>query len=129
MPSSISERLESLWKSNLKGGDYWFASPVYHDGLIYAVNGNCNFSVVEAQTGKLVYYDRLDFGGRVYPSIALAGKYVFVSSDNGVTIVLEPGREYKEIARNTLETFRSSPIFEGKRMYVRTLKHLWCIAE
>jgi outer membrane protein assembly factor BamB len=129
LPSSPDEKAESFWKCNLKGGDYWFASPVYHDGLIYAVNGNCNFSVVDAKTGKLVYFDRLDFGGRVYPSIALAGKLLFVSNDNGTTLVLEPGREYKEIARNTLETFRSTPVFEGKRMYVRTLKHLYCIGE
>jgi outer membrane protein assembly factor BamB len=131
LPETPTGKIESLWKGNLnlKGGDYWFASPVYHDGLIYAINGSCNYSVVDAQTGKLVYSDRLNFGGRVYPSICLAGKYIYISSDNGTTIVLEPGREYKEIARNTLETFRSSPVFEEKRMYVRTLKHLWCIGE
>jgi outer membrane protein assembly factor BamB len=72
----------------------------------------------------------LDFkGGQCYPSITLAGKYLFVSSDNGHTLVLEPGREYKEIAHNVLEPFRSTPVFEGKRMYVRTLQHLWCIGE
>ncbi len=129
LPSVIDGMPESLWKCSLKGGDYWFASPIYHDGLLYAVNGNCGFSVVDAKTGKLVYWDKLDFGGRAYPSICLAGKYVYVSSDNGTTIVLEPGRAYKEIARNTLETFRSTPVFEGRRMYVRTLKHLWCIGE
>ncbi|HZZ82372.1 MAG TPA: PQQ-binding-like beta-propeller repeat protein [Gemmataceae bacterium] len=129
LPMSLTANAEGLWKANLKGGDYWFASPIYHDGLLYAVNGNCNFSVVDAKTGKLVYTDRLNFGGRVYPSICQAGKYIYVSSDNGTTIVLEPGREYKEIARNELETFRSSPIFEGRRMYVRTQKHLWCIGE
>jgi outer membrane protein assembly factor BamB len=129
LPKSIDEKPEALWKANLKGGDYWFASPVYHDGLLYAVNGNAGFSVVEAQTGKLVYFDKLDFGGRVYPSICLAGKYLYVSSDNGTTLVLEPGRKYKEVARNQLETFRSTPVFEGRRMYVRTLKHLWCIGE
>lgn len=129
LPESPTEKVESLWKCNLKGGDYWFASPVYHDGLLYAVNGSRNFSVVDAKTGKLVYADRLEVEGRVYPSICLAGKNIYISSDNGVTIVLEPGREYKEIARNTLETFRSSPVFEGRRMYVRTLKHLWCIGE
>lgn len=129
LPASLSAAPESLWKASLKGGDYWFASPVYHDGLIYAVNGNRNFSVVDAQTGKLAYQDRLDFEGRVYPSISLAGKHIYVSSDNGTTIVLEPGREYKEVARNSLETFRSSLVFEGRRMYVRTLKHLWCIGE
>jgi outer membrane protein assembly factor BamB len=129
LPSSIDAKPEAIWKANPKGGDYWFASPIYHDGLLYAINGNCNFSVVDAKTGKLVYGDRLDFGGRVYPSICLAGKYIYISSDNGTTIVLEPGRAYKEIARNDLETFRSSPVFEGRRMYVRTQKHLWCIGE
>jgi len=129
LPSAPTDPVEPLWKSSLKGGDYWFASPILHDNLIYAINGNCIFSVVDAKTGTLVYNDRLDFGGRVYPSICSAGKYVYISSDNGVTIVLEPGREYKEIARNTLETFRSSPVFEGRRMYVRTQKHLWCIGE
>ena len=34
------------------------------------------FSVVDARTGKLAYFERLDFGGRVYPSIAQAGKYI-----------------------------------------------------
>jgi outer membrane protein assembly factor BamB len=129
LPASPTGKVDSLWKCNLKGGDYWFASPVYHDGLIYAINGNCNYSVVDAQTGKLVYANKLDFGGRVYPSISLAGDFIYISSDNGTTVVLEPGRTYKEIARNSLETFRSSLVFEGRRMYVRTLKHLWCIGE
>lgn len=129
LPSTPEGPVQPLWKCNLKGGDYWFSSPLYHDGLIYAINGNRNFSVIDAVSGKLVYTDRLDFEGRVYPSISLAGNHVYVSSDNGTTIVLEPGRAYKEIARNTLETFRSSPVFEGRRLYVRTLKHLWCIGE
>lgn len=129
LPESPEGKVEPLWKCNLKGGDYWFASPIYHDGLLYAINGSRNYSVVDAKTGKLVFADRLDFEGRVYPSISLAGNLVYVSSDNGTTIVLEPGREYKEIARNNLETFRSSLVFEGRRMYVRTLKHLWCIGE
>lgn len=120
-----------LWKGpNLKGGGYWFPSPVLHEGLLYALNASSIFSVVDAQTGQLVYEKRLDFGGgQSYPSLTLAGKRLYVSSDNGTTIVLEPGREYKELSRNTLETFRSSLVFEGERMYVRTTKGLWCIGE
>lgn len=124
---------EPLWKgkgTNLKGGGYWFPSPILHDDLIYALNATSNFTVVDAKTGQRVYEEKLELGGgQCYPSITLAGKYLFVSSDNGHTLILEPGREYKEIAHNTLETFRSSPVFEGKRMYVRTVKHLWCIGE
>lgn len=129
LPAKIDEKPEQLWKSSLKGGDYWFSSPVLRDGLIYAVNGNRNFNVLNAGTGKSVFSDRLEVEGRIYPSICSAGKFVFVSSDSGTTIVLEPGREYKEVARNQLETFRSTPIFEGRRMYVRTQKNLCCIGE
>ncbi len=135
LPTSLEMPVmfEPLWKGKgtaIKGGGYWFPSPILHDGLIYALNANASFTVIDAKTGQRVYEDKLEFGGgQCYPSITLAGKYLFVSSDNGHTLILEPGREYKEVAHNTLETFRSSPVFEGKRMYVRSTKHLWCIGE
>lgn len=126
-----SAKWEPLWKpTSIKGGGYWFPSPILHDGLIYALSANASFSVVDAKTGKLVYEEKLELGrGDCYPSITLAGDRLYVSSDNGTTIVLRPGRDYKELARNKLETFRSSLVFEGKRMYVRTTKGLWCIGE
>lgn len=133
LPTSmdVSAKWEPLWKgTSIKGGSYWFPSPIVHDGLIYALSGNSILSVIDAGTGKLVYEQRLELGGgQSYPSITLAGNRLYVSSDNGATIVLEPGREYKELARNSLETFRSSLVFEGKRMYVRTTAGLWCIGE
>lgn len=131
LPTStdLSATWDPMWKgTNLKGGGYWFPSPILHDGLIYAMNAKSIFTVVDATIGEVVYERRLDFGGgQSYPSITLAGNRLFVSSDNGSTIVLEPGREYKELGRNSLETFRSSLVFEGTRMYVRTTKGLWCI--
>ncbi len=126
----IPAKWAPLWKgTSIKGGGYWFPSPVLHDGLIYALNASASFSVVDAKTGTLVYEKLLPFTGQAYPSITLAGDKLYVSSDSGMTLVLKPGREYKVLARNTLETFRSSLVFEGKRMYVRTTKGLWCIGE
>ena len=66
---------------------------------------------------------------RALLSITLAGGLLFISSDAGVTLVLEPGREYKEVAKNTLEPFRSTPVFQGKRLYIRAKEHLYCIGE
>ena len=85
--------------------------------------------MLEADTGKMVYEENLKMGGSTYPSISLAGNRVYVSSDNGATVVVEPGREYKELARSKLEPFRSSLVFEGKRVYIRTEKNLYCIGE
>jgi hypothetical protein len=129
--SDVPAKWQPLFKgTSIKGGGYWFPSPILHDGLIYALNATANFTVVDAVTGKIAYEQRLEFdGGQCYPSVTLAGSRLYVSSDNGTTLVLEPGREYKELARNSLETFRSSLVFEGRRMYVRTTKGLWCIGE
>ena len=88
------------------------------------------FSVLDAKTGKIIYEKKLDqLKATTYPSPVLAGNYVLLSDEKGTTIVLEAGREYKETAVNVLEPFRSSPIFIGNRMYVRTLKSLYCIGK
>jgi hypothetical protein len=102
---------------------------VVHEGLLYAANDQGILTVLEAATGKVVYEERLDLGGATYPSISLAGKHIYVSSDTGATVVLQPGREYKELARSKLEPFRSSLVFDGQRVYVRTYKNLYCIGE
>ena len=96
---------------SIKGGGYWFPSPMLHDGLIYALNASSILSVMDARTGKLVYDQRLEFGGgHCYPSITLAGDRLYVSSDNGNT-------SYLSRAAST----RSSPAIRWRRFAVR-----WC---
>jgi outer membrane protein assembly factor BamB len=131
VPESLAEPVKPqiLWKGKAKGGGYGFCSPVIHDGLIYAANDQGILTVLDAANGNIVYEQRLNLGGSIYPSISLAGNQIYVSSDNGATVVLQPGREYKELARNKLESFRSSLVFEGKRVYIRTGKNLYCIGE
>lgn len=119
---------ELLWETKPHKERY-YASSVYHEGLIYAVNQKARFSVIDANTGEVVHKQKLKLGkGTVYPSVTLAGNYLFISSEDGTTLLLKAGREPSEIAKNTLEGFRSSPVFVGERMYVRCLEHLYCIS-
>ena len=130
LPTKIGDTLvlEELWQTVPKK-DRYYASSVYHEGLIYCIVRQGHFfSVIDAETGEVILEEKLNLGkGDAFPSIILAGKYLFVSNDNGTTVVMEPGREPKEIRRNTLEAFRSSPIFVGKRMYIRGRENLYCI--
>ena len=51
--------------------------------------------------------------------------------------MIEPGRQYKEVAQNVIEEPSkdgksqeqnlATPVFEGTRMYWRTPAHLYCI--
>ncbi len=118
---------EVLWQTQPKK-DRYYASPVYHEGLLYAVTQAGIFSAIDAETGQVVYEQNLTLGkGTVYPSVTYAGGLVFVSSDNGNTVVIQPGREYVDVGRNSLGPFRGSPVFVGDRMYVRGFENIYCV--
>jgi hypothetical protein len=119
-----------------------FASPVVLDGLIYTsarkdVPGKpplTMLQVMDAATGAMVYEKDMAFAAgkemEPYPSVSQAGKYLFVSCESGETVVVEPGREYKEVARNKLgDNFRCCPVAQGDRLYIRGMKKLYCIGK
>lgn len=127
---TVGETVEAkeLWKTEPKK-DRYYASPVYHDGLIYTVTRGGDFSVINADDGKVVHAEKLAPKGTYYPSIVYAGGYIIVSSDNGEAVIMKPGNKPEKVTSNKLEGYRSTPIFEGSRMYVRGLKNLYCIGE
>ncbi|MCS6851448.1 MAG: PQQ-binding-like beta-propeller repeat protein [Gemmataceae bacterium] len=131
LPLSLTPPVQPrvLWKARIKGGGYWFPSPVLHDGLLYALDDQGILSVLEAKTGRLVYEERLGLAGTHYPSVSVAGNHVYLSSDKGDTVVVKAGPKFEVVATNELEPFRNSLVFEGRRLYVRTHKNLYCIGQ
>ena len=118
-----------LWQSNVEGSRH-YASPVIHGDLIYAVSREERLSILDARTGLVLHERALDLGSgsnSAYASVTLAGSRLFVSASNGSTVVLESGRTYRELARNKVEEFRTTPVFDGDRMYLRAAEYLYCI--
>jgi outer membrane protein assembly factor BamB len=119
---------EKLWETKPKK-DRYYSTAAVDGGLVYAVNQKGVFNAIDGKTGEIVYEQKLKTTGTVYPSVAVAGKYVFVGSEGGAIVVLETGREYKEVAVNKLDKMRSSPVFIDTRMYLRGMKSLYCIGK
>ena len=80
--------------------------------------------------------------GTAYASPVLAGKYIYVFGMHGTTVVLKPGLTYEEVTRNKIEDilhpghwrtkpegFASTPVADGKCLYVRGDKYLYCIGK
>lgn len=129
IPSKIEKnaQMESVWFSRLPGRRY-FTSPIIHKGLVYTINNEKTLSVLSEKDGKLVYERQLDLGkGNVYPGMSLIGRYLYIGSSNGTTLVVESGSNYREVAKNHLEPWRSAPVYHQGRLYLRTLSHLYCI--
>lgn len=105
------------------------ASPVYYEGMLYSVTEQGILEVTESTNGQRVYRKRLEFdGGRVDPSISLAGNLIYISNTRGETVVVSPGKDYREVARSKLnDGFSSSLAFSDNRLYIRSRKFLYCI--
>ncbi|MFB3893688.1 MAG: PQQ-binding-like beta-propeller repeat protein [Phycisphaerae bacterium] len=131
------------------GGGMDCSSPLPYQGLVYCLSAAGVMSVSEAQTGKLLYKQQLEMTPLCHynaigatPSVALGGKHIFLMDNQGTCVVVAPGREFKQVARNridtmmqhpwpltTIERFEASPVFDGAYMFIRGERNLYCIGD
>ena len=131
LPAVMADAIEveTVWESR-GTRQRTFASPLLHNGEIYTVTESGIFEVTSAETGKLLERRRMEFEkGRVYASISAAGNLIFIGCDSGETAIIRAGGDYEEIARNRTEGYSSTPVFSGRRAFIRAKSHLYCITE
>ena len=124
IPSRVDDLKESIsrsvWKTHLSKTSF-YASPLAHEGLLYVAGRDRILRVLEADTGDIVYKQKIkEARDPLFSSITLAGRSIFLGSEDGVALFIEPGRRYLEKARSRLPLFRSTPIFAGDVAYLRT---------
>lgn len=104
------------------------SSPVLVDGLLYTMSDQGVFFCLEAKTGQVVWKERLR--GKFSASLLAAPGRIYFSSKNGVTTVIAPGREYRELAVNELDgELWSSPAVAGDALFLRTKTYLYRIED
>ena len=120
----LKKGLELVWHTEVKKNRY-YSSVLVLEGLAYIVTRDNELTVLQAANGEIVYTEKISgVRGTAYPSMVAADNKIYLGVDDGTLVVLEPGREYKELARNKFGTFRSTPIFEDGVAYLRTYESL-----
>ncbi len=129
--------------------DRWTAgSPLVSEGLAYQVDIYGNLYVSDIAEKKLVYWRDLKLRGfhhynsvPVAASPTLIGKHICLCDNQGTTVVIDPGREYREVARNRIDTVLdrrlplppqetltySPPITDGRQLFLRGERFLYGI--
>jgi outer membrane protein assembly factor BamB len=104
-------------------------SPLIHDGRIYLVHDTGILTVLRAESGEEIYKARLGGIGHTFSASPIgAGNRIYFVDEEGVTIVLEAGDEYREVAQNDLgELMLASPAVQGDAMFLRTETKLYRI--
>ncbi|HZK80431.1 MAG TPA: PQQ-binding-like beta-propeller repeat protein, partial [Humisphaera sp.] len=130
--------------------NWQLCSPVIDKGLAYLVNNAGVLTVVDIEAGAVVYQKMLDIDAfqavnegaarGIGISPILAGKYLYFMGDSGTTLVIEPGRSYRQVAKNKIENvvmlghwserqerFVANPVPDGNRLYIRGEESLYAI--
>ncbi len=119
---------KTLWETDLDGEFY--ASPIVHDGLVHSVSKQGDYVILDAKTGKKLASKELEIDSEFAPSLSLAGGKLFVQSDSGVTLILEPGSDFKLIRKIDLgEGSVATPAFSGQHVFIRGVEKLWCVSK
>lgn len=107
-------------------------SPLLYKGLLYFCRRNdAVLSCFGAKTGEVQYEGQpLEGLKGVYASPLGADGRVYLAGRNGACMVIEHGPQFKVLASNRLDDgFDASPVAVGDALYLRGLKHLYCLAD
>jgi outer membrane protein assembly factor BamB len=105
-------------------------SPLLYDGVVYFLKSNSGLlSAYDAKTGKPHYQlQRLDGVPNVFSSPVGAKGRVYLTGQEGTTLVIKHGPAYEVLAKNTLDDgFNASPALVENELYLRGFRYLYSI--
>jgi outer membrane protein assembly factor BamB len=105
-------------------------SPVSDGKHIYVVDDRGVLHMLDAKTGALIYGPQRLISGTYSSSPVLADGKLYISNEDGVTVVVKAGPEFAVVAENKLEEYTlSSPAVSDGQLFLRTAGHLYCIGK
>ena len=105
-------------------------TPALGDGRLYLVTDRGIAWALDTATGSPVWGPERVGEGTYSASPVVADGRIYASNEEGVTTVLAAADQFEVLARNDLGEYTlSSPAVSGGRIYLRTAKHLYSIAD
>ncbi|MGY8768048.1 MAG: outer membrane protein assembly factor BamB family protein [Pirellulales bacterium] len=99
-------------------------SPLYHQGLLYLMEDQGVIQCLDSASGEVLWKERL--AGNYTACPILANGKIYVTSEEGKTSVLVPGKEFQLLSENLLETgCVASPAVLPDGLLLRTTTHLY----
>jgi outer membrane protein assembly factor BamB len=125
-------------------------SPLVVDDLVYLVDIYSTLYVFDLKAKRFLYHQDTELNGlHHYNAVAVAasptliGQHIVIQDNQGLALVLAPGRTFKQVAKNHIgtqlerwwpipsqeTTGYSPPVPDGNRIYIRGERYLYCIGE
>ncbi len=105
-------------------------SPTSDGKHLFMVDDGGLVTCIDVQTGAALWGPERTVEGTVSASPTLADGKLYVTNEEGITVVLRAGPKFEQLAVNALDGSYtlSTPVAHAGRLYVRTGEHLFCLA-
>jgi outer membrane protein assembly factor BamB len=114
-----------IWSSG-NGPDV--PTPVTDGTYLYVINDRGIMWCLDLKTGKDVYGRQRVRPGTYSGSPVVADGKIYVTNEDGVTVVVKAGPVFQVVAENDLDDYTlSSPAISDGQIFIRTAKFLFCI--
>jgi outer membrane protein assembly factor BamB len=126
----ITDSEAIVWRYDEKETPYT-PSPLLYGDTLYFLRGNGgSLSCLDTATGQVHYTgQKLEGIKQTFVSPVGANERVYITGQDGVTVVIERGSEFKVLATNSLDdNFTASPAIVDKEIYLRGHKNLYRIS-
>jgi len=105
-------------------------SPLYYDKHVYMVKSGGLLTCFHAESGELLFQERLGASGAYFASPVVAGKSIYLASHNGTVSVIEAGNTFKLLAKNDLEDkISATPAIMDNTLYIRTASSIYAFGK
>jgi outer membrane protein assembly factor BamB len=105
-------------------------SPLYYNGRLYTIKDGGLVYCREADTGRLLYDERLGTLGYYYSSPVAADNRIYIASADGVVTVIDAGPKLNVLATNKLDgAILATPALAADNIYVRTESDLYAFGK
>ena len=102
------------------------SSPLSNGDLVFMMTTAGMLSCLDAKDGKKQWDHDYETEFHASPSLAAGRLYLF--SQKGTAVVVEAGRQFKELFRTEMnDGFHASPAFAEDRIFLRGLTNVWCL--
>jgi outer membrane protein assembly factor BamB len=102
------------------------SSPLYYNNNVYMIKSGGIISCFHAESGRLLYREKLGASGAYFSSPIAANGKIYISSRNGIVTVFEAGDKLVILTQNDLdERITATPAVVDNKLYIRTADSLY----
>ena len=127
LPDGQTSSEAIIWSRTGRGS--YMPTPLIYKGILYVLGNSGTFDAYNLKNGAELYRQRLPQVGDGFSAspVAADGK-IYLSSEDGDTLIVAAGEKFVQIATNSLgELVMATPALSEGVMYVRTAQSVFAI--